>query len=319
MIDQARWRGMDHSLYSYSPLPARPRLTWPGGAPLAVCLNLYFETFSYSPPIGTLRDPRWRDRFPHDWRMYTWYEYGNRVAIFRVLDLLDRHRLRATVACNAEACERFPYLVEAFQRRGFEFAAHGIAANAMITAKLDESGERALIGEAVTRVERCVGARPKGWVSQDYAASIRLPALLRELGLSYVADWPTDEQPYFLGEGTGLVSIPNYSEWDDMRLLWDRRLQMPRYPEILCEAFDRLYEDGKSSGRFFSLNIHPWLLGAPHRIKYLEAVVEHVASRSELWWATTAEVADHFVRLVGPEASRGPPDAGSCADQIGGH
>src|SRR5947209_2618210 len=121
--------GMDHDLYPYSSLPRRPRLEWPGGARLAVCINLYFETFSYDPRPGSVRDPRWKDRFEHDCRMYSWYEYGNRVGIFRILALLDRHGIRATVAANALACERFPYLVDAFRRRGYEFAAHGIAAN----------------------------------------------------------------------------------------------------------------------------------------------------------------------------------------------
>ena len=96
--------------------------------------------------------------------------------------------------------------------------------------------------------------------------------LLDQLGFRYVCDWPNDEQPYLMSGG--LVSIPNYSEWDDMRLLWDRRLQMPRYQQIVSEAFERLYEDSKGSGRFFSLNIHPWLLGAAHRIRYLESVIE---------------------------------------------
>lgn len=294
-------RGMDHSLYSYSPASTRPALVWPGGAPMAVSFNVYFETFSYDPPAGTLRDVRWKDRFPHDWRMYTWYEYGNRVGIFRILDLLDRFGFRATVAANAEACERCPYLVEEFRRRGYEFAAHGIAANAMITARLDANAERALVEGALQRIEMAVGSRPRGWFSQDYAASVRMPALLAGLGLSYVADWPNDEQPYFMGEAADLVSIPNYSEWDDVRLLWDRRMQMPRYPAIVCEAFDRLCEDGKTSGRFFSLNLHPWLLGAAHRIKYLEQILAHVASRTDLWQATAAQVADNFRAIAGPQ------------------
>jgi peptidoglycan/xylan/chitin deacetylase (PgdA/CDA1 family) len=283
--------GMDHLLYGYSSLPGRPRLEWPERARLAVCLNLYFETFSYEPRPGTIRDPRWRDRFQHDCRMYTWYEYGNRVGIFRILDLLDRHRWRATVASNALACERFPYLVKAFQSRGYEFAAHGTAANEMITAKMAEDEERAALAESIARVEKATGGRPRGWISQDYAASVRAPQFLSELGVRYVADWPNDEQPYLMN--SGLVSMPNYSEWDDVRLLWDRRLQMPRYPQILGEAFDQLYADSGETGRLFSFNIHPWILGAAHRIRYLEEVIDKIAGTPNLWVATAGEVADY--------------------------
>ncbi|HUA52683.1 MAG TPA: polysaccharide deacetylase family protein [Candidatus Sulfotelmatobacter sp.] len=287
--------GMDHALYPYSSIAARPRLAWPRGARLAVCINLYFETFAYDPRPGSVPDPRWKDRFEHDCRMYTWYEYGNRVGIFRILALLDKHGLKATVAANALACARFPYLVDAFRRRGYEFAAHGTAANEMITARLSEAAERRALAEAIAQVETATGTRPEGWISQDYAASLRAPRILSELGIRYVADWPNDEQPYLMSGVPGLVSIPNYSEWDDVRLLWDRRLQMPRYPEIVGEAFERLYEDGAASGRFFSLNIHPWLLGAAHRIAYLERVVERIAAAPNIWFATGREIAQHVI------------------------
>jgi allantoinase len=297
-----RRSAMDHALYPYSALPSRPALVWPGGARLACCVNLFFETFSADPPPNTMRDARWKDRFQHDGRMYTWYEYGNRVGVFRILSLLDRHGLRATVAANAEACERFPYLVEAFRLRSYEFAAHAAAANAMITARMSPAEERASMKDAIDRVERATKMRPSGWISQDYAASAHAPRLLADLGMTYIADWPNDEQPYRMADG--LVSIPNYSEWDDMRLLWDRRLQMPRYPQIVGEAFERLHEDGAINGRFFSLNIHPWLLGAAHRISYLERVIAAIAAKSEVWHCTAGEVAAHML-------SAGPGPAGA--------
>jgi peptidoglycan/xylan/chitin deacetylase (PgdA/CDA1 family) len=287
---------MDHALYRYSPLSRRPRLEWPQRARLAVCFTIYFETFSYDAPPGSVRDARWKDRFEHDCRMYTWYEHGNRVGIFRILQLLDRHGLKATVAANAEACERFPYLVDAFRRRGYEFAAHGAAVNRMITGRMPEAEERAAFADSIARVEKATGSRPRGWISQDYAASVRAPEILADLGMEYVADWPNDEQPYRMS--SGLVSIPNQAEWDDMRLLWDRRMQMPRYPEIVGEAFDRLHQDGAASGRFFGLNIHPWLLGAAHRIRYLESVVDKIVATPDIWHATLGEVASHAARQL---------------------
>jgi len=284
--------GMDHPLYPYSPLPGRKHLVWPGGAQLAVSINLFFETMIYDPRPGSLRDARWKERFPRDCRMYTWYDYGNRVGIFRILPLLDKYGIKATVAANAEACERFPYLVHEFLRRDYEIVPHGLAANEIIAGQVPESTERSAVAEAVHRVERATGVAPRGWISQDYVASLRLPKLLEELGLGYVADWPNDEQPYLLS-GSSLVSIPNYSEWDDMRLLWDRRLQMPRYPQIVGDALDQLYRDSGDNGRFFSLNLHPWLIGAAHRVRYLEAVIGKIAATPRLWIATAAQVADH--------------------------
>jgi allantoinase len=286
--------GMEHDLYPHSSLRSRPKLEWPNGARLAVCINLFFESMLAETPNGLVRDGRWSSRFAHDPRLYTWYDYGNRVAIFRIIDILDRYRLNVTVAANADSCERFPYLVNEFRSRGWEIAAHGVAANGVITSKLSEESEREYLSECISRVERATGERPIGWFGQDCGETARTPKLLSALKIRYLADWSNDDQPYAMPGAGGIMSVPNCIEWDDMRLLWDRRLQMPRYPEIVRDALDQLYLDGAETGRFFGLNLHPWLIGAPHRIKYLEAVVQKLTSMPDIWVATTSDVVRHM-------------------------
>ena len=71
-----------------------------------------------------------------------------------------------------------------------------------------------------------------------------------------------------------MLSIPNQAEWDDVQLLWHRRVLSTRYPAIVAEAFERLHEEGAASGRFFGLHVHPWLSGMPHRVVYFERALE---------------------------------------------
>jgi allantoinase len=295
--------GMDHSLYRYSPVPGREPLKWPGGARVAVCVYLYFEYMEFDQPRDIIRDPRLKDRPRPDCREYSWYQYGNRVGIFRIIELLDRYGMKATVAANSEAVVRFPYLVEAFANRGYEFAAHGRTANRMITSRMTEDEERTTIESDLDRIERGTGTRPMGWIGQDYAESTRTPAILSELGLSYLADWPNDDQPFLMLAGKQIVSLPNQCQWDDMHLLWDRRLQMPRYPQIVGEAFDQLCDEGEVSGRFFELGIHPWLLGAPHRIRYLDMVLAKLLESPHIWQAVAADVAKHVIATATPGRS----------------
>ncbi len=182
----------------------------------------------------------------------------------------------------------------------------------MITARLAPAEERASLADVIDRIERATQKRPGGWISQDYAASVNAPRNT-VLGMSYIADWPNDEQPYHMT--AGLVSIPNYSEWDDVRLLWDRRLQMPRYPQIVggLSGFTR---DAATTGRFFSLNIHPWLLGAAHRIAYLEQAISAIVAKPNVWHCTAGEVAAHILRGSAHAAVSQPPAAPS---KSGGH
>lgn len=289
--------GMDHDLYPYSALPDRPPLSWPGGARVAFAVVLHLEHWELDPPAAAVRDPRFKDPmgdFRPDFRAYTLREYGNRVGIFRIFDAFDRHGVRPTVAVNAAACERYPYLIEECVRRGWEFAAHGIHATRMVTAKLTEAQERALIGRAVDTVTAATGRRPRGWVGQDYGETARTPQLLAEAGMEYVADWPNDDQPYPMTTAPSLISIPSQAEWDDVQLLWHRRVFTQRYPALIEEALSVLHAEGASSGRYFGLGIHPWLFGMPHRIRYLNEALDRIAGFDGLWRATLGEVAGHM-------------------------
>ena len=136
--------GMDHAWYDFSPFPKRPKLAWPRTARVAFCVVLHLEYWQLLPDAESYRDPRYVGEFGSyipDFRTWTQREYGNRVGIFRVLDVLDRYQIRAGVALNALAAERYPFLVEQFKKRKYEFIAHGTAANRMITSKMSEAEE----------------------------------------------------------------------------------------------------------------------------------------------------------------------------------
>ena len=283
-----------------SVLPSRRPLRWPGGAAIALTIFLHFEAVDIDPPRGTVADPRWRERATPDVRLLSFHEYGHRVAIFRVLDLLDRLDLKVTVAGNALAFERYPYLVEAFRRRGYDLAARGPSANFMLSSALTRDAERAAIADTLTRIQAATGLKPVGWVGQDFGESTNTPALLAQAGLRYVSDWPNDDQPFAMTGAEGLVSVPVPYELDDMRLFIERRLQAWHFPPMLHAALDRLAEEGTEQGRCMPLSIHPWVFGAPHRIRYLEEALTAASRRPDIWPATAADVAAHYAASLRP-------------------
>ena len=236
-----------------------------------------------------------------DYRTWTQREYGNRTGIFRVLDVLDRYQVRAGVAVNALAAERYPYLIEQFKKRKYEFIAHGHSANRMITSKMSEAEEKAEIAESLAAIEKAAGARPKGWLGQDYGESQRTPKLLADAGLDYVLDWPNDDQPYPMKVGKPFVSMPNQPEWDDVQQLLLRRIPTPRYPDMVGEAFELLHQEG---GQVFNLSVHPWLMGMPHRIKYLDEALRRIERFGNVWQATPGEIARHYM-----DTMMGEPDS----------
>jgi peptidoglycan/xylan/chitin deacetylase (PgdA/CDA1 family) len=288
--------GPDHSLYPHAPLPGRAPLRWPDHARVALVVFLYFESWEIDPPQGSVYDKRHDGviggLFPN-YKTWSQYEYGNRVGIVRVLDLLDRYKLPVTVAANSGACEKYPYLVNEFRQRSYEFAAHGTFATRMLSSRMSEAEERAAILASLETLERQTGMRPRGWIGQDYGESTITPRLLAEAGLCYVADWANDDQPYLLQTRPPLLSIPNQAEWDDVQMIWHRKVHPAVWRDTVAEAFARLHQDGASSGTVFGLHIHPWLLGQPHRIGFLEEVVAKIAAASDVWRTTAAGLAEH--------------------------
>jgi peptidoglycan/xylan/chitin deacetylase (PgdA/CDA1 family) len=289
-----RQPGMDHDHYRYAPLPTRPPLHWPGGAGLAFCPILHLEHWDLLPQPGTRRvagaQGPWGSLVP-DWRTFTYRDYGNRIGIWRVLEALETRGLRATIALGAAAAARHPEVVAACVARGHAFAAHPSHATRIHASHMTETEERAAMAAAIAAVEAATGTRPRGWIAQDFSESHRTPQLAAEAGLAWIADWPNDEQPYALETSPRILSIPVAAELDDVQMLWSKLIPSWEWPPLVREAASRLTaEAAGGAGRCLLLGLHPWLVGQPHRIGYLEQALD-AALESRPWCATADEIA----------------------------
>lgn len=288
--------GYDHDLYDWSADAKREAFKWPDGARIAVAPFVHVEDFEIDPPEGAVADPRFGGAlgsyFP-DFQNYTRRLHGLRVGYFRVLDLLERQGLRATVCFNAYAARRYPYLVERALKGGHGLAARGLTARRIISQKMSEAEEAAYIQETLDILEGIAGRRMLGWAGQDMGESDRTPRLLHAAGLTHIIDWPNDDQPYPMPvagpDARPIVSIPNQTEWDDAELFSVRHVDPWRYPEIFRSAFECLYSEG---GRMLGFGIHPWIFGQAFRVKYLEEAVASIGDRPGVWRATSDEIAE---------------------------
>lgn len=288
--------GYDHELYPWSPLSKRPQFPWPDGARIAVAAFVHVEDFELDPPKGSVADPRFGGAlgsyFP-DFQNYTRRLHGLRVGYYRVLDILERHGVKATVCFNARVAARYPTMVERALAGGHGLAARGLTSRQIISSAMGEDEEKAYIQESLDVLERIAGRRMLGWAGQDMGESARTPALLHAAGLTHVIDWPNDDEPYAMPvagpDSRPLVSIPNQTEWDDAELFSVRHVDPWRYPEIFRSAFEQLHTEG---GRMLGFGIHPWIFGQAFRVKYLEEAVQSIGDRPGVWRATSDEIAE---------------------------
>ena len=119
--------------------------------------------------------------------------------------------------------------------------------------------------------------------------------MLAQAGIHYVCDWTNDEQPYPLNTSQGeLLALPVMLPVDDVNALWDRRIAVGRYAEMLKESFDTVYREGAENGRLMVLNLHPWLIGQPFRIRYLNDALGYIMAHEGVWAATGSEIVQWY-------------------------
>jgi allantoinase len=287
----------EHDFFPRTPIVSRPKWVWPDDNRLALSFLVSLEHYELQPPPGIFIPsnlPGGAGKAPYpDFRAFSQRAYGNRIGAFRVIRLLAEHGITATAAIDVLTAQNCPALVDELRARKWEIAGHGHAITQVISSKMAEADERKYIRSSLKALEGVFGYKPAGWHGPEYGESTRTPTILAELGVKYVMDWPNDEQPYRMSTPKGsLISLPVACDLDDVYSYWHRRIAMARWQRAVLDAVDQLLADGAESGRMLLLNLHPWLIGQPWRITFLQDLLAEIRKRSGIWYATTGQIAN---------------------------
>jgi peptidoglycan/xylan/chitin deacetylase (PgdA/CDA1 family) len=281
----------EHSRFEYSAIIDRPKLSWPNGARLAVWVIPNIEHFRFD-----RRSTSIETALPiiPDVLNYSWRDYGVRVGIWRLMEVMEKYDMKGTVALNADVCERYPRIIEEGNKIGWEWMGHGTNNSTLISGQ-PEAEERALIRDVVRTIAKSVGKPPRGWLSPAMSETVRTLDILAENGIEYVGNWVNDEQPYPMRVKKGaMISIPYSAEINDIPALLGLHQSPERFGQMICDQFDVLYEDGATTGRVMSVCLHPFLVGHPHRSKYLAKAFAHIRARQDVWLTTGGEIVDWY-------------------------
>jgi allantoinase len=287
--------GYDHDWFAWSPLPARPPVSWPGGARVAVSVIIDLGAVEWEHP-GTVRvsPPGGRGGAPYpDFPRMSHREFGHRVGIFRVLESLRERQIPVAAAVDVLTVEHYRPLLEHLRPVVGEFLAGGLSASRPLTSDMAEDEERHYIGMTLDRLEAALSVRPIGWLGPGRGESARTPRLLAEAGLRYVADWCNDDQPYAIpGAGEQLWSFPLSWELSDLDAMFLRQVSPEVYARSLTEAVDVLCADGEVAGRMLGLHLHPWLTGQAFRADAVDRALAAIQQNPAVWFATPQEIVD---------------------------
>jgi allantoinase len=282
----------------------RAPLPGPGGKRVIVQIVVNVENWRFDQPMPRklLTAPHGADSVP-DVPNFAWAEYGMRAGMPRLLQLLGERGLPVGCTINAGVVATYPRLAEAILKAGWEFIGHGLHQKALTA----ESSEAELIARALSILHDFTGKPVQGWLGPGLRETHETPDHLKANGVRYVSDWVLDDVPCWMTTRHGpLIAMPYSLEINDSPL---HAIQAQPSDEMLTRtrrSVEVLAREAEATGgaKVLTVALHPHLMGVPHRIDTVSAVVDLLAARDDTVFLTGAQIADWYEALEPAESPR---------------
>ena len=223
--------------------------------------------------------------------------YGPKVAVPKILALLDKHGVKATFFVPAWVAEHYPDTVRSIAAAGHEVAAHGVKHVAPVN--LTPGEERQSLQESMRVLEKIAGRKPAGYRAPSWAISDVSLKLAMDEGFTWSSNLMDADVPYIHDDPPGMVELPVSWVLDDAPYFWfdedswDKTIHSARSVQAIWrEEFAAAYD----TGGYFGLTMHPQIIGRPARIRMLDDLIAWMKTFDGVWFATGHEVAKHVRR-----------------------
>jgi len=217
-----------------------------------------------------------------------------RAGMPRFLKLISERGLKASTSINAGVIDAYPACAEAMLDAGWEFIGHGLHQKSM----QEETDEAALIKMAIDKVESFTGTKMRGWLSPGLKETEDTPDILKQLGLEYVCDWVVDDLPTWITTKHGdLIAMPYNLEVNDSIIYAIEKHASPEMYHRVVESVEAFEKEMNDTTRIMPIGLHPHLMGVPHRINYLERMLDDLTARDDVVFMNGGEIADWFIQV----------------------
>ena len=291
--------------YPYSPFPSRGKLTWPNNKRLAIIITINMETWDlikdtdeayYAGGPSILPDllPGNVPDFPN----YMWREYGQRVGVWRLLDVFDELSVKPECTVNAKTCLERHEMVKAAMDRKLQIIPHNYEQGELLTQYFnDPLKEEEVIKNTLDVYKETTSLIPQGWLSSSLRGTENTANILVKNGITFYCDAMNDDQPYIIDTDSGpIVSIPYSNEINDFTLLTRRGHTTDEFRDILIEEMNVLYQESKATSKIMNIGLHPHVSGRAYRVRAIREFLEAAKELEGIWWATRSQIAEEYLK-----------------------
>ncbi|MGY8628145.1 polysaccharide deacetylase family protein [Chromobacterium violaceum] len=262
---------------------------WPGDARLVISISMQFEAGAQPERGASGPFPPLDPKYP-DLPMQTWYDYGVKEGIPRMLDLWDRVGVKVTSHMVGQAVDRHPQLAREIVERGHEAAGHGQTWEPQFS--MTPAQERAGYLASIASIERATGTRPIGFNAFWLRGTPNTLGILQELGFVYHIDDISRDEPFTVPvNGKPFMVVPYTLRNNDIVRYDAPALTVDAYLADLKAEFDLLYQEAGRRRRMMSISTHDRISGTPARVRALETFIRYAQSHPGVRFMRKDEIA----------------------------
>jgi peptidoglycan/xylan/chitin deacetylase (PgdA/CDA1 family) len=286
---------------------------WPGGARCCVSIHVHVDGQTV-----------WRALGMEKLVYISNGEYGPRTAVWRILDLLARHGIKASFFIPGWTAENYPHMVHAIAEGGHELGHHSYS-HTLADMGLTEDGgwDRAVEEQEFDRalhiLQKLSGQEILGYVPPGGELSPHSIEIMLSRGIQYQAQCAADDIPYYWeidSQPCGLLEVPTHWSIDDAPQFLYTLIPQQGFikgPEEVFGMWRGDFDAYRRYGRCLVFQVHPQWIGRPGRLLMFERLIEHMKSFNDVWWATGREINDYWRERYPPEATADSPETAARA------
>jgi allantoinase len=265
------------------------------GKPLIVhvIVNVEYWPFEQPMPRKLIPGPHGHEKIP-DVPNFSWVEYGMRTGFPRILDALERRKLPASTTINASVIDVYPQVAQSMLEAGWEFMGHGWTQKAL----QNEPDEIVVIDRCLERIKQFTGKPVRGWLGAGLSETFDTPDVLKSRGVAYLCDWVIDDLPAWMRTKYGpMIAAPYSLDLNDGPLWAGWGFHSNAQYERVVWTLETFEEELKHNCRVMVLPLHPHLVGVPHRMNWLNRILDLLLARPDTIFMNGSAIADWYASV----------------------
>ncbi|MDI9880249.1 polysaccharide deacetylase family protein [Flectobacillus longus] len=293
-IQQSSALGLSHLLLpsflaKASPKENAPSSKWADGSRLVVSISMQFESGG-EPENAESPFPQNLEKGYRDLPAKTWYEYGYKEGIPRMLDNWDRHGVKVTSHMVGTAVLKNPQLAREIVERGHEAAAHGMNWSSQYNLPYEQ--EKKFIKDGVDAIKNITGFNAIGYNANWLRRGENTLNILQELGFKYHIDDLSRDEPFVIKVNQKDFAVVPYTlRNNDILLIEGKNFSTDQFFNQVKAEFDQLYFESHFKRRMLSISFHDRIGGTPQMVKSTYDLIKYIQSHKGVSFKRKDEIA----------------------------